>query len=77
MFKEYVQDLLRKDGTRVSDLILKQGAYIYICGGMAMATQVENTLNRLISFHGEMNQNQADLFFKKLKVWNPNNPISF
>ena len=60
--------MLRKDGARVSDLILKQGAYIYVCGGMAMATQVENILIRLISFHGEMNENQADLLFKNLKA---------
>ena len=38
---------------------------------MAMATQVENILIRLISFHGEMNENQADLLFKNLKAWYP------
>ena len=63
--------MLRKDGARVSDLILKQGAYIYVCGGMAMATQVENILIRLISFHGEMNENQDDLLFKNLKALYP------
>ena len=43
-----------------------------------MATQVENTLIRLVSFYGKMNQNQADLFFRKFKVLmiNQNHPFS-
>ncbi len=66
--KSYVQDQLRKDGERVSALILDQGAYVYVCGGIHMATQVEDTLIRLIGYHGNMNQDQANMFFKRFKV---------
>lgn len=68
LLKVYVQDLLWKDGARVSKLILKEEAYVYVCGGTAMASQVEDTLKRIIFQHGNMNQDQANDVVRKLKV---------
>jgi sulfite reductase alpha subunit-like flavoprotein len=66
--QEYVQDLLWKDGARVSTQILNEGAYVYICGKTAMATQVEETIIRIIRQYGEMNHDEAEMVFRNLKV---------
>lgn len=64
----YVQDLLWKDGARVSAQILNEGAYLYICGGKTMATQVEDTIIKIIRQYGEMNAEEAEMIFRNLKV---------
>ena len=66
--QKYVQDLLWKDGARVSTQILNEGAYIYICGQKAMAIQVEDTVIRIIRHYGEMNNEEAEMIFRNLKV---------
>ena len=64
----YVQDLLWKDGARVSTQILIEGAYVYICGETAMATQVEDTIIKIIRQYGKMNNDEAEMVFRNLKV---------
>lgn len=66
----YVQDLLWKDGPRVSAQILNEGAYVYVCGRLAMAAQVEKTIIKIICQYGNINQDEAEMVFKNLKVCN-------
>jgi sulfite reductase alpha subunit-like flavoprotein len=61
----------------VSTQILKEGAYVYICGKTAMATQVEETIIRIIRQYGEMNHDEAEMVFRNLKVYNAYKFISF
>jgi len=47
--KTYVQDLILKDGSYLSDLILNQNAYVYICGdAKAMAPAVKKTFEKIL-----------------------------
>merc|ERR1719273_1807841 len=46
--KEYVQDLLSKDGSFVHDLIMNQKANIYICGKVSMGLDVKETLINIL-----------------------------
>ncbi|XP_045033095.1 LOW QUALITY PROTEIN: nitric oxide synthase, brain [Daphnia magna] len=66
--KCYVQDLLWKDGPRVSAQILNEGAYVYVCGRLAMAAQVEKTIIKIICQYGNINQDEAEMVFKNLKA---------
>ncbi|KAI9561886.1 nitric oxide synthase 2 [Daphnia sinensis] len=66
--KCYVQDLLWKDGQRVSAQILNEGAYVYVCGRLAMAAQVEKTIIKIICQYGNINQDEAEMVFKNLKA---------
>ena len=48
--KIYVQDLLWEDRAAISDAILNQKAYIYICGdGKSMSKSVEDALARILA----------------------------
>ena len=68
LMQNYVQNLLWKDGARVSTQILNEGAYLYICGKKAMAIQVEDTVIRIMSHYGKMNNEEAEMIIRNLKV---------
>jgi cytochrome P450/NADPH-cytochrome P450 reductase len=47
--KTYVQDLISKDASYLSDLILNQNAHVYICGdAKAMAPAVQKTFEKML-----------------------------
>ncbi|CAM9666581.1 unnamed protein product [Laminaria digitata] len=63
--KVYVQHLLREDAAEVWDL-LQGGAYVYVCGGTRMGTDVHNELSRIARELGLMGEEQAKQFLKVL-----------
>jgi sulfite reductase alpha subunit-like flavoprotein len=57
--KIYVQDKIRENGAELWRW-LANGAYFYVCGdAMAMAKDVEKTIEELIATHGEMDSTAA------------------
>ncbi len=52
--KVYVQDRMREQGARLARLLLKEGAYLYVCGDAEnMARDVHANLKALLVQHGQ------------------------
>jgi sulfite reductase alpha subunit-like flavoprotein len=65
---QYVQDSLWENRDRVWQLLLEEGAYIYVCGdGRHMAKDVDATLCRIAVESGNMNENDAIAYFEQLQ----------
>ncbi|CAM9755713.1 unnamed protein product [Chrysoparadoxa australica] len=66
--KVYVQHELEKHGQEIADLLLKEGAYVYVCGdGNSMAQGVRAALARVLSKHGEITADKAEAVLADLK----------
>jgi len=65
--KQYVQNLLVRDATRIFDLWIKQGGYIYVCGKIQMATEVEKTLKNIMKHMGIMTDEQTELTMDSMR----------
>lgn len=63
--KVYVQHLLREDATEVWNLI-KGGAFVYVCGGTRMGTDVQTELTRIAQECGSMGVGESKEFIKSL-----------
>lgn len=71
--KRYVQHCIRERGKVITDLILHQGAYVYICGdGNRMAKDVYAALvESLVEYGCESGiggEEQADSYFKEMRA---------
>ncbi|CAH1257154.1 NOS1 [Branchiostoma lanceolatum] len=66
--KTYVQDILRERiPGKVLDLVLKDGGHIYVCGDVTMATDVGETVQRILREHGGMSVARAEDFINNMK----------
>lgn len=65
--KKYVQDLLKEDSIKICDLILKDDAHVFVCGGAAMADDVRKTLQNLLADRLDMSLEGALEFMRKLR----------
>ena len=63
--KVYVQHLLRQDAAEVWRLI-RDGAYVYVCGGTRMGTDVHTELTRITQDLGSMRVEESKEFIKSL-----------
>jgi sulfite reductase (NADPH) flavoprotein alpha-component len=70
LYQAYVQDLLWSNGAQVCRQILNQGAHIYVCGGAALASQVEDKIKKIITHFGGLDDGQAQYVFQTLQVTN-------
>merc|ERR1719219_3121306 len=57
--KQYVQSLVKRDAEKIYDIWINRGGYIYVCGKIKMAEDVENTLQEMLVDHGQMDANAA------------------
>jgi NADPH-ferrihemoprotein reductase len=64
--KVYVQHLLEKRMAETWDLMNKQGAYIYVCGGVKMGQDVLYTLKNICIWKGQMSADDAKAYLDKL-----------
>lgn len=65
--KVYVQHLIQQDGEKVWNLIDKEGAYVYICGGTKMGSDVCTTLKKLaVAIGGIANEEDAKKYLDHL-----------
>jgi len=64
--KIYVQHLLERRGKETWDLMNKQGAYIYVCGGVKMGHDVLYTLKNICIWNGSMSADNAKAYMEKL-----------
>eukprot|EP00548_Thalassiothrix_antarctica_P014480 CAMPEP_0194168656 /NCGR_PEP_ID=MMETSP0154-20130528/3535_1 /TAXON_ID=1049557 /ORGANISM="Thalassiothrix antarctica, Strain L6-D1" /LENGTH=669 /DNA_ID=CAMNT_0038879835 /DNA_START=82 /DNA_END=2088 /DNA_ORIENTATION=+ len=64
--KVYVQHLLEKNAGETWNLIGKQNAYIYVCGGVRMGSDVRETLRRICVSKGNLSTDAADEFMRSL-----------
>ncbi|CAN0427159.1 unnamed protein product, partial [Scytosiphon promiscuus] len=63
--KVYVQHLLREDAAEVWGL-LESGAFVYVCGGTKMGTDVHNELNHIAQSCGMMGVDESKAYLKRL-----------
>lgn len=64
--KVYVQHLLRQDAAEVWEL-LDGGAYVYVCGGTRMGTDVHSELARIAQEGGSMDAEKSTEFLHRLQ----------
>ena len=55
----YVQHLLKKNGKKTWDLIDGGGAYVYVCGGVRMGSDVGEALRGIVSDDGGRSGEEA------------------
>ena len=65
--KVYVQHLLRENDSSSWDLIDREGAYIYICGGTKMGHDVVQTLLSIFKGVGGKSDGEATTYLKRLE----------
>ncbi|XP_078670103.1 nitric oxide synthase 1-like [Branchiostoma floridae x Branchiostoma belcheri] len=66
--RTYVQDILRERIPRkVLDLVLREGGHVYVCGDVTMATDVCETVQRILVKHGGMSAARAEDFINNMK----------
>jgi len=66
--KVYVQDLLKQNGETIWQLIEKQNASIFVCGGTAMGRGVKDGLIELAQKHGKLSPARAANQIKHLQT---------
>ena len=55
--KIYVQHLIKKNSEKLFELISKENARIYVCGGVAMGKAVRNAFTEIFEFYKTQNNN--------------------
>ncbi|KAL9981801.1 hypothetical protein ACROYT_G010554 [Oculina patagonica] len=68
--KQYVQDLLKEDSSNICDLIINDNGHVYVCGGAAMAEDVNQTLQTLIADRLNLSSDDGLEFIRKMKSSN-------
>ena len=63
----YVQNLLHEDNDVLEDL-LRQGAHVYVCGGIQMAADVQKSAIRLLHKIHSISLNKAKVELENMKV---------
>ena len=66
--KTYVQDMLRKNGSEVYEVVVKNGGHFYVCGDVQMASDVTETLCKIVQEKGKMSSGEAQSYMLKLRV---------
>jgi len=66
--KVYVQDLIKGNAKDITRQILTEKAVIYVCGDVAMAEGVFQTIQQIIQQHEHMEDDKAKDFMRYLKV---------
>ena len=65
--KIYVQHLISKNANETWDLLDKKGAYIYVCGGVRMGSDVSAALQQIICEKGDMGSAEGKSYLEKLQ----------
>ncbi|MGH0118446.1 UNVERIFIED_CONTAM: hypothetical protein FKN15_054298 [Acipenser sinensis] len=66
--KMYVQDILREQlASEVFRTLCEQRGHMYVCGDVTMAKDVLNTVQEILSLHGEMSLDEAGEYLSKLR----------
>ncbi|CAG0914534.1 unnamed protein product, partial [Notodromas monacha] len=68
IFQKYVQNLLKKNATKVFASICEGSGHIFVCGGFAMAEDVRKTLQKIFRHQGQMSKTEARGYFQQMKV---------
>ncbi|ETO21715.1 sulfite reductase (NADPH) flavoprotein alpha-component [Reticulomyxa filosa] len=67
--KIYVQDKIRENAQMVANLILKEHAYVYVCGdASAMAKDVETAIIEVLSLHSDLVINEARKYVNQMQT---------
>ena len=65
--KVYVQHLISNNASETWDLMDKKGAYIYVCGGVRMGSDVSAALQQIICEKGGMSSADGKAYLDKLQ----------
>ena len=67
--KVYVTHKIRKRGQEITDLLLREGGYLYVCGdGNHMAKDVHEALRESIMQYSDLGEEDVDNFLQDLKA---------
>merc|ERR1712228_554455 len=70
----YVQHLLKENSKLISDMILNDSAYVFVCGDASkMAKDVESTIIELIALHSKMSLIESTKYVEGMKDANKYN----
>jgi NADPH-ferrihemoprotein reductase len=64
--KVYVQHLLLENAKDTWQLLDKQGAHVYVCGGVKMGHDVSEALKEIVATHGDATPEGAKAYLTKL-----------
>ena len=65
--KQYVQHAVKKDAPRIMNLLLNKGAHLYICGKVAMANDIRETLIDVLKLVNNMERYEAEEKIENLR----------
>ena len=64
--KVYVQHLLSENASETWDLIENKGAYVYVCGGVKMGSDVSAALQQIVCQKGGMTSTLGKAYIDKM-----------
>jgi len=70
--QKYVQDIIRNDiPGLVFDWVYNKRGHFYVCGDVTMASDVNQTLIKVIASESDLTETEADNYVMKMKVSPP------
>jgi sulfite reductase alpha subunit-like flavoprotein len=68
--KQYVQHLMKKEenAAQLWDLIDNKGAYVYVCGGTSMGSDVSHAVIHVVETLGGRSNKDAEAYMTNLKA---------
>ena len=57
--EKYVQDVLKRKAEKTANMVLHDGAKIFVCGSNAMAKDVNQAIIEILHKYGELSESQA------------------
>ena len=57
--EKYVQDVLKRKAEKTANMVLHDGAKIFVCGSNAMAKDVNEAIIEILHKYGELSESQA------------------
>ena len=60
--------MLRKNASEVFRLIDELKGHLYVCGDIKMASEVETTLEDIITTEGKMTRDEAKAYLSNMRV---------
>ncbi|XP_072018681.1 nitric oxide synthase 1-like [Amphiura filiformis] len=64
--KKHVQDMMKDNSRQMYRAIYRNDGHLYVCGDIIMANQVRQTIQWIVSHHGDMSEEKADEYISDM-----------